>query len=276
MSKNITYDLIQKAFEGKEPSPPKFFLTFGPPGSGKSTILAKLLEQFKINEDDLVQVLVDNFVEQAPGYLDDVKAIVDMKLSEKEQSQKLTEVYFRYRKSYGDAVSDGVLYQALAKKFNIVWETTGNSIEYAIKTIYEARLNGYLVFLIYPFVETENLKERAKKRAKTSKNPRLPDEAFIASSVIKAQKNFKTISKYVDKAFVYNNNEADLEKIKNFITIENNYKDYCSDKTKYCSQGIEKKVTCDKRELSKLSRVFDKDFGTYVNKICSFDSSTNQ
>lgn len=106
----------------------------------------------------------------------------------------------------------------MAKKFNIVWETSGNSIEYAIKTIYEARLNGYLVFLIYPF---ENLKERAK----TSKNPRLPNEAFIASSVIKAQKNFKTISKYVDKAFVYNNNEADLEKIKNFITIENNYKD---------------------------------------------------
>jgi len=272
-AKNITYDLIQKAFEGKEPSPPKFFVTYGPPGSGKSVILAKLLEQFKIDKSEIVEILVDNFVKEAPGYLDEVKAIVDQQLDEKEQQRKLTDVYFKYRKNYGDAVSDGVLYKSFAQKFNVVWETTGNSIEYAIKTIMEARKNGYIIFLIYPFVEVENLKQRTKKRARNSEDPRLPDEDFIASSFIRAQRNFKTISKYVDKTFVYNNNGEDLNQIKALVTIENDYENFCSDKRKYCAQGIEKKVTCDKRQLSILTQKSEREFGTYLEKVCKFDLS---
>jgi predicted ABC-type ATPase len=266
---SIINKLILETFENKDPSPPKLFITYGPPGSGKSNILKKLLKDFSISDNELIEILVDDIIEKVPEYIENVQRIIKEKLDEEEENIKISNNYFEFRKNYGDIISDGILYRALSKKYNIVWETTGFSIDYSLKTIYEARMNGYLIFLIYPFVDEEQLKIRIRKRASSSKNPRLPSNKIIEETVKKAQNNFNIITKYVDKAFIYDNTGKDLNDIYLFITIENKYIGNCNGKDlKFCSNGIEKKVTCDKKDLNKLTKMFIKDFSEYIKDIC--------
>jgi predicted ABC-type ATPase len=158
-------------------------------------------------------------------------------------------VYFTYR-SFADTISEDILNEAIIKGLNITWETTGNNVFWAIKTIELMRKNGYFIFLVYPFVSTKELLERVNMRANKSisegKVGRKPDETRIRDNIMNAQINFEKLYPFVDKLAIYDNTK-NIEELNLLIEIEKDYLGYCEKKKKgfYCKDGINYKLNCE-------------------------------
>lgn len=260
-------NLEDSFFKDKKPSPPIFIITYGPPGSGKTDIVKNLTQRFGIPTNRLVNVLVDDIVEKIPGYMEEMKSTANLDLPGHEIQQELTKVYFKYRRSTGDFMSESVLNRAFVGKYHVVWETTGDNIDWALKTIQLARQQGYMVFLVYPFVSEKQLLKRVAKRAKTSDNPRKPDAGRVKKNIITAQKNFITISKYVDKSFVYDN-DGNVDDLDVVIQIDRIYQGWCKSEDPTCKRGVITKSICNEDKLQKLKRHFDETYGDYIEKVC--------
>lgn len=255
-------------FEGKIPSPPIFIITYGPPGSGKTDIVNDICKKFGITKNRLVNVLVDEVVEKLPGYLNEMKAVAaDKGLSDDEKQAELTKVYFKYRRENGDYLSENILHRAFVGKYNVVWETTGDSIDWALKTIQDARQEGYMILLVYPYVSEEKLLDRVKKRAQSGSNPRKPDSERVKKNILSAQRNFKKLSKYVDAAFVYDNNGTPQE-LGLFFEMEKTYRGWCSREDKNCKRGIVTNAKCDIKRIKSNRREFEPSFGSYIDGLC--------
>ncbi len=262
--------IVQSFFENKKPSPPVFIITYGPPASGKSVILKRLMKDLDIHEDRIVKVLVDEIVESIPEYKKQIKRIVKKhkeSIQSAEAQQALQEAYFKHRRESGDLLSDTILYKAMSLKYHIVWETTGNAHEWILKTIQEARTNGYLIFLVYPFVEEEQLIERASKRARLE-TPRQPPVERITANVKNAQRNFEIISKYTDKSILYDNTGKSIDEISEVVEVDNRFQRWCSQSEK---KNCDQMVKCNKKKLATLRQKFEKSYGTYIETLCNLE-----
>jgi hypothetical protein len=260
--------IVDSFFQGKRPTPPLFVLTYGAPASGKTELVNRLLQDLRINPDTVISVLVDDVIEKIPEYREEVASIVQSGSVDDQHLQKLlTDAYFKYRQQIGDVLSDSILYRSMALKYNIVWETTGLDISWALKTLMEARRNGYLLIAMYPFVKEEQLLERAHKRSKTSQNPRRPSDERIKKNVIEAQKNFAKIASVVDRAFVYDNSGSQQD-LGVLLELDREYQGYCAEHSKDCKTGVVTRVTCDLKRLQKLKREFEPSYGRFLTSVC--------
>lgn len=278
MAKNdklLMNQIADKFFENKQPSPPILFITYGPPASGKTTILNTLIKSFNISKDRLIEIVVDEIVERIPEYQESImKLKEETHLTNDERADKSKEIYFDFRERYADGISDKILSRALIQKFHIIFETTGGDISYTLKVIYEARQNGYLIVLIYPLVELAELKKRVEKRNETSL--RFISPSFVESVAKKAQINFQKIIKYVDKAFVYDNAENNVSIFFSEQIVygsckisANNNNSTNKRKFIFCNDGIEKTIECpNKQRLGEFKKESEKQFLDYINFTC--------
>ena len=95
---------------------PIFYVTYGPPGSGKGFVISKFFD------------CATEFVHI------DVDSIVQTKI-------KVNENYWEWR-GHADEISDLILEKAKNERYHIVWETTGNDITYASKIMEKMKTNG--------------------------------------------------------------------------------------------------------------------------------------
>lgn len=217
---------------GKIPSleKPKCIIAYGPPASGKGFITQKIKTDFGIADNTLIDVNVDTAIGKIPEYIEEIKTCVtnfskyysenvpidDEKI--KNLTSECVKIYFKYR-SNGDYITNKLLEHSLANKINFIFETTGLSIDWTLSNVVErAKKMGFETILFFPVVNSDVIIKRLYSRA--SVEGRMPSPDFVISMMGKAHANFATISKAVDKLYVYNNNAT----TKLVLTIDNGTK----------------------------------------------------
>lgn len=165
---------IEPFFRNKVPpnTPNKtVYISYGPPGSGKGSVLEYIHNNLRVSKHTVIEVNVDSIIQGEHEVGNKFKKYKE-ELTEfaKKNNYKNIKVlqgrlysYFRW---IADQISDMILQKAMLENYNILWETTGSSgIEYINKWIDDKKTKGYTVKIIYPYVELEKLKERVKTRA---------------------------------------------------------------------------------------------------------------
>lgn len=190
-------EAVTRAFAGKKPvargHTPNFIVAYGPPGSGKSTIVPALQHtapaDFPELDETTVSVNVDDVFQGGDvgkSYKKYREEIVTH-TQDPEKRTLYTQRLYTYYRWIADQIADGILNQALAAKYNVLWETTGAS-KWPRHEI--ARINeyAYRTVVVYPVVDTEELIKRVHQRAQTDQQEAAPPEV-IRQIVQKAQEN---------------------------------------------------------------------------------------
>jgi hypothetical protein len=171
-------------------------IKYGPPSSGKGYLEGLLAKS--INVDSYIDVNVDKYVEYAFSHKD---------ICEKcDSTSPITQdEYFYLRNKFASNMSDDVMYMALRKGQHVMWETTGNSVDWTINYVIPlVKKFNYQVVLMYPLVNLKNLVERCSKRAQAANCT----EQYIGTIKRNADKNFAVLIKHIDTTFIYDNNYA--------------------------------------------------------------------
>ena len=171
-----------------------FIINYGPPASGKGSIKTKIFEYLEIK--DYVDVNVDNFV---------------VKKCEEDNTANISicntmnqEQYKKYRVK-ADELSDYTLNKGLEEGKHILWETTGNSVDWTISTyIPLAKKHGYKIVISFPIVKYATIKSRCENRAQAANC----STDYLTGMRNNSYKNFKKISPYCDIVLIYDNNDA--------------------------------------------------------------------
>lgn len=210
----------------------KFYITYGPPASGKGSVMKKNILQrgeFIVEADvDHLISLVDGLKEKQEKCMNDTCVIGDDGKTNctVETKKKLTQAMYWYARGDGlglDDFSDTLTTEALLKGQKIAWETTGLKIGWTqwltklvlsigaegskdtkyedlfpkiILSNYGRALTGQAkyghVCVVYPFVAAEELISRAKKRYKET-GQEPADDGRIRTNAKAAAENFREL-----------------------------------------------------------------------------------
>lgn len=192
-------DIIGKKFVGKTPVKPTFIISYGPPGSGKSTVVKNLYEKAerRIREDEVVDVDVDQIVTAIPGYKEELAD-----LGEGDRKEK-SELYRRAREG-ADTISSKLLDEALLRRYSVRWETTGGQIQWTAHEIDRIKRKGYRIWIVYPVVEPGELEDRINNREKETGQTAM-DPKVLTDVIMKSQENLHHLFGLVDRVIVYDN-----------------------------------------------------------------------
>lgn len=169
-----------------------FIITYGPPASGKGITKNKIIEYLDI--ETYIDIDIDKFI----------KSYCIRNKFTKDCNNMGQTVYFDIRKIV-DNVSDQLLAKAAKKNCHIIWETTGNSIEWTMKVyIPFMKSIGYTIVINFPIVKIDELVRRCKNRQQEANC----DIKYIGSFQKNSYKNFYEIIKKCDMIFVYDNNNG--------------------------------------------------------------------
>lgn len=223
---NIQY--IDRELKGKVPQQsPAFYITYGPPASGKGGIMKKVLEKDNVHPGTLVEVVVDEIVSSTPGYSEER----DQLKSTDASKQEMQSLYWKTRKP-ADSISTALLNTALLNRFNISWETTGKTIGWTVREIKRIQRQNYDTVAVYPWVpvysringnpgfrtpdelkrmcppvglpDGSGLLDRAQWREQCFGQEAAPAEQIINDAEM-AQKNIIKLLNIVDKIYLYDN-----------------------------------------------------------------------
>eukprot|EP00746_Dinoflagellata_sp_MGD_P089460 gnl/MRDRNA2_/MRDRNA2_35310_c0_seq1.p1 gnl/MRDRNA2_/MRDRNA2_35310_c0~~gnl/MRDRNA2_/MRDRNA2_35310_c0_seq1.p1 ORF type:complete len:361 (-),score=83.60 gnl/MRDRNA2_/MRDRNA2_35310_c0_seq1:73-1155(-) len=216
-------DLIKYSFQGKfraDGGNRFFFITYGPPGSGKSgaTILKKTIALESkaagdINIEDPIQIVVDDLVKAWPGYVAEQK-----KCKNKNETQAL---YWAARGDQSKKAKPGEVQGVLGidplsykiqdiaetEGYNVVMEITGR---WVWQEWWEKHMNGvlrgernYKAIMAYPAVTIQRLMERVRLRQQDTGQEAAPDIANLANL---ASSNLEKLMPYMDSIYLWDNN----------------------------------------------------------------------
>jgi energy-coupling factor transporter ATP-binding protein EcfA2 len=163
--------VIKYIFENKIPVPPSeakptFVVAYGPPGSGKSSIL-EVLSRTLANEfpsldaSHTIEVNVDRIFQEGP-FGEEYKSA---RKATESKGPLYTQRLYMYYRWIADQISDSVLNLALLGRFNILWETTGETIHWTRREISRIKSLNYQVILVLPIVGEDEILARLKRRA---------------------------------------------------------------------------------------------------------------
>jgi predicted ABC-type ATPase len=213
-----------------KPIMPIAIITYGPTGSGKSRVVPSVLasDEFKdvnsgiitsLTPQNFAQILVDNFIDAIPDYVNYRPNTGDAN----NNSKLLQNKYFACRNEVDD-LSTSLFEAAIHYKYNIVYETTGNSIDWLIADMEKLRSNGYLIILAFPLVPYQVLQSRIEQRNLIQERKIALD--YAQSNYSRALTNFKWVIPFAHYSFVLNNttpldqNMPVIIFVDNFITTE--------------------------------------------------------
>jgi predicted ABC-type ATPase len=213
---------------GLKPFMPIAIITYGPTGSGKSRVVPSVLAspEFKtinngnthLTPNDFAPILVDNFVEAIPYY---TNYNPPSTLSTEEQDKALVNQYFACRVEIND-LSTSLFESAIQFRYNIVYETTGNTINKLLGDVEKLRHNGYMILLAFPILPLDVLERRVTQRNAIQKRKVQLD--YVQRNYKNALNNFKSVIPFVHYSFVLDNtvpfnvNMPVLIFVDNFVT----------------------------------------------------------
>eukprot|EP00854_Cymbomonas_tetramitiformis_P025571 gene25571-31255_t len=187
--------LVDAAFLNKIPRKKTFYVKYGPPASGKSSILNTVISKDGIRYENVVTVDVDNIIQSNPTYI--------QKRDRSSNAEYKQQLYWKYR-GEADKISDQILDRALLYGYDIAWETTGSKVAWTIKEIKRIQKLGYVVTVVYPLVPIKTLIRRSQVReAEEGQTPADPEEIVRIAHF--AAQNLKKIIQYVDNVYIYDN-----------------------------------------------------------------------
>ena len=199
-------------FQGKRAPKKTFFIAYGPPSSGKSSVMVQLLAHHGVSSSEIIEVNVDAIINK-------------MMATDNVDAKQNQETYWRLR-SRADDISSQILDQALLQDFHVAWETTGRTVGWTIKEIDRIRRLGYRIVLVYPVVHTELLLQRMAKRTAQINAP----EQQVRDIVDRAAKNIVRVSPYLDELYIYDNSEerdmtqgSDTQPLTKLIMLRNTF-----------------------------------------------------
>lgn len=239
-------EFIQQEFKNKLPQQlPTFYITYGPPASGKGGIMKKVLEKDNVESNTIINVVIDDIVMSTPGY----KEERDRLLSEGASKDEMQRLYWSTRK-IADSISDALLNTALLGRYNISWETNGRTIAWIVKEVKRIQRQNYNTVVVYPWVpiysrmpdgklgsyDTNELSkmcppntlvtgtgllDRAVWRQECFGQEAAPEKQIVNDAML-AQENIVKLLDIVDKIYLYDNSGSYGED-KLIFSIENVY-----------------------------------------------------
>lgn len=250
--------IVDAALAGKKPQHRYFFIAYGPPGSGKDTVANHAAQRLRVDPDTLVQVNVDSIVQQHPEY-------------KRASTENRAKLYFQVRSLGADSISDRLLNTCLAMGYNVVWETTGARIAWTVKEVQRIKRQGYRVVVLYPLVETHQLKARAKARErKTGQTAAAPDQ--VDKDVSAAARNARKLIPYVDSLLVYDNTH-NVGEDRVVMELVNTFA--YTPEVHAPGPGWQQHIQCDCKTLAELRASFDQAvLGIFEDCSCSVGSNT--
>ncbi len=200
----INEEINKHFWLNKYPVLPTFLITYGPPGSGKGTVINNIInnDRFRIRKNEMIDIDVDVIIKLLPNYNSKRKNIIKTVTKEGMKNKKLSELYNTYRKK-ADIISLNLLNESLLKRFSIRFETTGNVPWWIQHEIERIKRMQYRIWLVYPFVPLKELQDRVKKRQAVQQGAR-----NLESFVKNAKKNILKIIPSLDKFIIYDNSGA--------------------------------------------------------------------
>ena len=69
-------NIVTMALKNKNPPAPRLYIKYGPPGSGKGTIMNHVSEHDNINKDALISIDIDSIIESNNDYMNKIKHIM--------------------------------------------------------------------------------------------------------------------------------------------------------------------------------------------------------
>jgi len=218
---------MKQLFQEKLSTNPHFYITYGPPASGKTSIMSKVLETSGKNKATVVEVNIDDIVRNYEAYQGKRHGLHETYSSNPDLlKSKYQELYWSCRRAFADEASDTLLDKALLRRHDIVWETNGKSIAWTVKEAARIRKLGYEIILVYPYVERSTLIHRANSRI----NQESPPASEIIQAADLAQKHLPKLINYVDRVYIFDNN-GELGHPKLLLEISHEYLG-----TNYCHQ----------------------------------------
>lgn len=247
-------EILRKAFEGKRARHPIFYIKYGPPSSGKGSIMLNVLKRDNLNDNSLITIDVDKIIESNPLYIEKRDNFINTDNFTGKES-----LYFKYRRE-ADIISTQMLNKAILDHFDVAWETTGTTVAWTIQEIKRIKKKGYDVTVVYPLVPVESLITRSKEREKkTGQTPASADQ--IRESAKRAIINIKTLIDHVDNIYIYDNSGKYGEE---YMIIEINNKWEWTKEDNHHGPGLNRKVKC----VEGLYTKFSADVTNILKGIC--------
>jgi predicted ABC-type ATPase len=191
------WERVKAKLQNKHSVQPTFAVLYGPPGSGKSTILNKIYEQektYRLRRDETVHVDVDTIVTSFPSYAPELEAASTTTLKDG--------VYAKYRQ-LADVFSQRLLDTSLFHRHSVAWETMGRTVDWTMEELNRIRRLGYHMMVIYPFISSvELLKKRVAER-KTQHGASNIEEIWKRS-----KSNFAKILPFLDQIVIFDNSSS--------------------------------------------------------------------
>jgi len=199
---------LVKTFQNKIPQKKIAIITYGATGSGKSTIInyifknhGHIFSSMQKEDYDLkrfVEINIDNIVTQMGDYNDKMSEILNQS-DQQSISQMATSVYFDCRNQV-EPLSSYVLDKCISENYNIIYETTGNSVQWMLGDVSKMRSNGYHVILLFPFVLWDTLQMRLKSRNQNSQ--RKVNMKYAEINYNNAMNNFFKVVNHVQESYI--------------------------------------------------------------------------
>ena len=250
----------------KPPNTPQktVYISYGPPGSGKGSVLEYIDKHLKVPKHTVIEVNVDSVIQdkkhtvgqQFEKYKNQIETNISASNKSLKIKKKLTGRLYNYYRWVADQISDMILQKAMLSNYNILWETTGSSgIPYINEWIKDKQTKGYTVKIIYPYVELETLKQRVKTRAEETGQIAASDEKITTmyNNAVNNLNKFKIDKK--DIIIIDNNNNprnfgSKIIKTEYFINKHNQSKKL---PTKTVNKEVSKQSIVDTYGLSNYS-----------------------
>ncbi len=183
------------------PVQPALYISYGPPGSGKSRVIEYVAQTDAcLQAHGYVPVIVDDIIAALPEY----KAARAQATTAAERQR----VYFQYRR-VADQLSDALLNDALAQHLNVVWESTGRNRAWLVRELERWKRLGYRTVILYPLVPYEQLLERVLARERLTDQEAAPAQQ-IEQTYRAAQRNAIALlrSNHLDELMLFDNSGA--------------------------------------------------------------------
>lgn len=190
LHQNIKEMMVGKIESVPEGQQPEAIVTMGGPASGKSTLVRKINESSNFSG---VVVDPDFIKEQLPEY----KAGI---AGGWKNAAKMVH-------AESSTIAEEVRKEALAKRANIVLDTTGANEKKFLKRIQELKAAGYKIRLVMSFLDKDTALMRARKRAEET-GRYVPDEIVLGVAE-EAPKNFAKAAALADEAHLFDNSSRE-------------------------------------------------------------------